>query len=626
MANYSLILDTKFKPFSYQEMVAPVIAATQAHQAIEEEYGNLSAKASVFENMANKQTDPYAYKMYKTYSDDLSARADELMKYGLNASSRKGMLDMRARYSKEILPIETAYKRREALAEEQRKAMAANPTMLYQRYARNMSLDDFIKNPSLDYGSQYSGALLTQQVAQAAANIAKEARDSEEGKRKLRQIVPYQYEMVQQNGFSREAVMKAILNSPDADSILTGLVESAIGTSGVKNWGDADTVRRAYDYARQGLYHAIGTTQYQMVADQFGMQSALQNQAHRHRMAEAREAGRAQAAAMAQQQQSKARMWAFKDNKLAGVKGNNANQFKKYHKYGFVRHNGELTVTGVKNSKLGSRIANYIYQAEHAKTPAERNKYATLAYRAAYGKDPVYTNTGYYGPLASGDIHPNNTGKRGLTTAEIIGAAKSSSQYQFYTDLRGSGITRRSIETGWWSRNNLDKVQTAYSTNVGNPVVGQLTHTLNNESGKELMVSVASELGNQNVYGVKVNNKGEVVSNNKGVKLSSFVKDGESKVFIKHFSLVPTSPGTAILTLSNGQRVMLTRAQMNQVFGTSITDALITNSKLYTNGNSNESALGLANLNEIMGTATTQWGNPSASGTGQIDLPWDYGY
>ena len=625
MANYSLILDTKFKPFSYQEMVAPVIAATQAHQAIEEEYGNLSAKASVFENMANKQTDPYAYKMYKTYSDDLSARADELMKYGLNASSRKGMLDMRARYSKEILPIETAYKRREALAEEQRKAMAANPTMLYQRYARNMSLDDFIKNPSLDYGSQYSGALLTQQVAQAAANIAKEARDSEEGKRKLRQIVPYQYEMVQQNGFSREAVMKAILNSPDADSILTGLVESAIGTSGVKNWGDADTVRRAYDYARQGLYHAIGTTQYQMVADQFGMQSALQNQAHRHRMAEAREAGRAQAAAMAQQQ-SKARMWAFKDNKLAGEKGSRSNQFQKYHKYGFVRQDGHLTVTGARNSKLGSRIANYIYQAEHAKTPAERNKYATLAYRAAYGKDPVYTSTGYYGPLASGDIHPNNIGKRGLTTAEIIGAAKSSSQYQFYTDLRSSGITRRSIETGWWSRNNLDKVQTAYSTNVGNPVVGQLTHTLNNESGKELMVSVASELGNQNVYGVKVNNKGEVVSNNKGVKLSSFVKDGESKVFIKHFSLVPTSPGTAILTLSNGQRVMLTRAQMNQAFGTSITDALITNSKLYASGNSNESALGLANLNEIMGTATTQWGSPSASGTGQIDLPWDYGY
>ena len=53
--------------------------------------------------------------MYKGYSDDLRDRADTLLREGLNASSRKGMLDMRARYSKEIAPIEIAYKRREEL-------------------------------------------------------------------------------------------------------------------------------------------------------------------------------------------------------------------------------------------------------------------------------------------------------------------------------------------------------------------------------------------------------------------------------------------------------------------------------------------------------------------------------
>jgi hypothetical protein len=30
----------------------------------------------VWENMANEQTDPYAYKMYKKYSDDLRNAAD----------------------------------------------------------------------------------------------------------------------------------------------------------------------------------------------------------------------------------------------------------------------------------------------------------------------------------------------------------------------------------------------------------------------------------------------------------------------------------------------------------------------------------------------------------------------
>lgn len=76
MANYSLILDTKFKPFSYAEMLAPVAAATQAHQALEEEYGNLTTKANVWENMANEQTDPKAYRMYKAFSDDLKDKAE----------------------------------------------------------------------------------------------------------------------------------------------------------------------------------------------------------------------------------------------------------------------------------------------------------------------------------------------------------------------------------------------------------------------------------------------------------------------------------------------------------------------------------------------------------------------
>jgi hypothetical protein len=38
---------------------------------------------------------------------------------------------MKARYASEITPIATAYQRREALADEQRKAMAANPTLRY---------------------------------------------------------------------------------------------------------------------------------------------------------------------------------------------------------------------------------------------------------------------------------------------------------------------------------------------------------------------------------------------------------------------------------------------------------------------------------------------------------------
>ena len=48
-----LIIGSKFNPFSYQEMLAPVVQATQAHQGLEEAYGELASKASVWDGMTD---------------------------------------------------------------------------------------------------------------------------------------------------------------------------------------------------------------------------------------------------------------------------------------------------------------------------------------------------------------------------------------------------------------------------------------------------------------------------------------------------------------------------------------------------------------------------------------------
>lgn len=283
MASYNLVLDTKFKPFSFDELIKTPLMETQAHQAIEEEYGNLSTKASVWEEMADEQSDPYAYRLYKTYADDLNNKANQLLEHGLDISSRKSMLDLKSRYSKEITPIENAYKRREELAAEQRKAMMSNPTMMYQRYAKDMSLDDFIRDPSADYGASYSGALLTQQVSQAASNIAKEI-NTPDGRRKIRKLLtengrwlPYQYEAILQKGFTREDVDKAIRGDEDANPILTNIVNEVLDSSGITGWDNQETKDRARYFANQGLYSAIGTTEFSNITDTYGQNLALGN-------------------------------------------------------------------------------------------------------------------------------------------------------------------------------------------------------------------------------------------------------------------------------------------------------------------------------------------------------------
>ena len=261
MANYSLVIDSKFSPFTFQELLQPALMATQAHQELENQYGELATKANIWEEMANEQTDPYAYKMYKTYARDLESQARQLAREGLTPASRQNMLKMKQRYSSDIIPIEQAYKRRQELIDEQRKLQAQDNTLMFDRSASMMSLDDLIKNPQLTYQS-YSGAALEKQVSDAAKSLSKEMRDNP---RKWRSILGNQYfESIMQRGYRPEEIIQAIQNNPNASPILQSIVEDAVRSSGISKWGDKDTLNRAYKYARQGLWDAVGETQYQI--------------------------------------------------------------------------------------------------------------------------------------------------------------------------------------------------------------------------------------------------------------------------------------------------------------------------------------------------------------------------
>ena len=265
MANYELVVNSKFQPFSFERYIQPYQIYGAAYKELENQYGELATKASVWEEMANEQTDPYAYKMYKTYANDLEEKAGQLAREGLNATSRRDMLNMRARYSKEITPIEQAYTARQKQAEQQQQALLQDPTLMLSRRASTTSLDDYIRNPHLDYES-YSGKLITAQAASAASALAKEMQEKP---RKWRNILGNSYyETMMQKGFSSQAVLQAIQDNPNAAPQLTRIVEDAIDSSGVRNWGDQATIARAIDYAKQGLWSAVGETQYQTLQNQ----------------------------------------------------------------------------------------------------------------------------------------------------------------------------------------------------------------------------------------------------------------------------------------------------------------------------------------------------------------------
>lgn len=254
MARY-VITGSKFKPFSYAELIQPIQLAEAAHQAVEDQYNELSTKANVWENIANEQNSPYTYNMYKTYADDLKYQADQLATSGLTPASRQGLNNMRTRYSQQIVPIEQGYAAKVRDIEAQKQAKLKDNTLMFDREAAFTNLDDYVRNPNLSY-TAYSGQTLASQTSQMARNLAKELKEYKKGK----PIDAYTNTFLTKYNVSSDDVLYAIEHPNDkrSNKALRAIMDAAVNASPIPSWGDMDTLDRAYQYAGMGLWDAIG--------------------------------------------------------------------------------------------------------------------------------------------------------------------------------------------------------------------------------------------------------------------------------------------------------------------------------------------------------------------------------
>lgn len=243
MANFSLVVNSKFNPFSFERYIQPYQIYGQAYREVENTLGELDTKASVWEEMANEQTDPYAYKMYKTYANDLEEKAGQLAREGLNVASRRDMLNMRARYSKEITPIENAYKKREEdIARQKKVADATGGRTVFTRDARTTSLDKYMEGID-DYGQTNLDELYKEGAAGGAA-ISKRYLSTREG-----QLFNGMYLNLQRTtGMTNDQIQQFLSNQKDAKGNLLfpelhALKNELLSKSNYQNYSVADQNR-----------------------------------------------------------------------------------------------------------------------------------------------------------------------------------------------------------------------------------------------------------------------------------------------------------------------------------------------------------------------------------------------
>ena len=262
MANFAYTATKSFTPFTFEQMLKPMAMYTQEYNAIEEGIAELGSKADLMRMYANEEPNSKVANMYNAYANDLDKQAESLAKQGLTPSSRRSLLELNRRYKSEITPIETAVTRRRQLAEEQRKAMAQDNSIMFDVDARTLSLDRLIESPELSY-TPVSGKDIMTNVSKIAENLAKEARNNPNYFNKI--LGGDYYEYVKQHGFSSQSVLDAINRSKNAPAILTSIVDNAVASSGVtKDWA-GNAYDKAYEWANRGLWSAVGQTQTQLV-------------------------------------------------------------------------------------------------------------------------------------------------------------------------------------------------------------------------------------------------------------------------------------------------------------------------------------------------------------------------
>lgn len=253
MANYSLVVNSKFQPFSFERYIQPYQMYGEAYKEVENALGELATKASIWEKLANEQNDSDAYDMYKTYANDLESMASQLAREGLNATSRRNMLNMRTRYSKEITPIEQAYATRQKQAEQQQQALLKDPTLMLSRRASTTSLDDYLKNPQLDYEVQ-SGAFITKRIADELKNYKNTLlREGNWQSTASGQLL----ERRKSTGLTREDI-QMIMENPNAFPEIHQIIENVVSSTGIRNWNDQKALNNAYMYAYEALPAGLG--------------------------------------------------------------------------------------------------------------------------------------------------------------------------------------------------------------------------------------------------------------------------------------------------------------------------------------------------------------------------------
>ena len=225
--------------------------AKNEHRAAEIAYGELAAKADEYEKLANdvRGRDSQAYINYKNYANALRQHTDLLATEGIRPSTFRNIMQAKNDYSKIISPIEEAWKARDREAQRQAKYLEQHPSAMFERDARDMSIDQWMANPhyvakSIDRETVANRAreryaALQNQIMQMVSlnHINPMGMNANDVRTWTKANAPWLYETMEKYGVNPDEVKAFMAGDPNTvPSLLNSVARETLGMYGMANW------------------------------------------------------------------------------------------------------------------------------------------------------------------------------------------------------------------------------------------------------------------------------------------------------------------------------------------------------------------------------------------------------
>lgn len=288
MAKFIITSGSHFRPFTYDELVKPLQQMTDAQNATQDAYDQLSAETAALRHYISndEEKDVRARRLYDDYVGKLNELQENLWNNGYSASARRDLSVAREGYFGDITRLSKAVQTRLERSKEYWDTKHNHPDRIMGIDPGTADLDKYLDD--VNYGQNYftySGESFMSEVAADAKaradELLKDATKSIDVERNP-ELVGYLL-TIKRNGFTSKEVQDAselaraalatgnrsAITDATPEGILANVLLSHLDSTGAQSGVNVspEEFNRLFEYGRAGLSQAIGKTDINTLTD-----------------------------------------------------------------------------------------------------------------------------------------------------------------------------------------------------------------------------------------------------------------------------------------------------------------------------------------------------------------------